>query len=29
MRMVLETGEAATNREPDARLIGAIAKAHR
>jgi hypothetical protein len=29
MRMILETGEAATSREPDARLIGAIAKAHR
>lgn len=29
MRMVLDTGEAATSREPDARLIGAIARAHR
>jgi len=29
MRMILETGEAATGREPDARLIGAIAKAYR
>ena len=29
MRMILETGEAATCREPDARLIGTIAKAHR
>lgn len=29
MRMVLDTGEAAIGREPDARLIGAIAKAHR
>ena len=29
MRMVLDTGEAATSREPDARLIDAIAKAHR
>ncbi len=28
MRMVLDTGEAATSREPDARLISAIAKAH-
>jgi len=28
MRMVLDTGEAAISREPDARLIGAIAKAH-
>lgn len=29
MRMVLDTGEAAIGREPDARLIGTIAKAHR
>ncbi|MDD3797830.1 MAG: recombinase family protein [Novosphingobium sp.] len=29
MRMVLDTGEAAISREPDVRLIGAIAKAHR
>lgn len=29
MRMVLDTGEVATSREPDARLIGAIAKTHR
>lgn len=29
MRMVLDTGEAAIGREPDVRLIGAIAKAHR
>ncbi|MCP1471306.1 ParB-like chromosome segregation protein Spo0J [Sphingobium sp. OAS761] len=29
MRMILETGEAATSREPDAGLIGAIAKAYR
>lgn len=29
MRMILETGEAAISREPDARLISAIAKAHR
>jgi hypothetical protein len=28
-RMVLDTGEAAIGREPDARLIGTIAKAHR
>lgn len=29
MRMVVDTGEAAIGREPDARLIGTIAKAHR
>jgi hypothetical protein len=29
MRTVLDTGEAATIREPDARLISAISKAHR
>jgi len=29
MRVVLDTGDAATSHEPDARLIGAIARAHR
>ncbi|MFZ5725824.1 MAG: hypothetical protein ACOY4C_05385 [Pseudomonadota bacterium] len=29
VRMVLDTGETAISREPDVRLIGAIAKAHR